>query len=103
VSVGSSKLQFALVNHRDQIMDRGHSDTTLRKRFWAESVAAGLFTFYFLITLVWHDWLEIVFGIDPDHGNGAVEWLIVGVSGALALACSVLARGEWRRTRPATA
>jgi apolipoprotein N-acyltransferase len=84
-------------------VDPGQSDTTLRARFWAESVAAGAFAFFFLITLVWHDWLEIVFGIDPDHGNGAVEWLIVGVSGVLALACFLLARGEWRRTRPATA
>ena len=84
-------------------MDPGLSDSTLRRRFWAESVAAGLFTFLFLITLVWHDWLEIVFDVDPDHGNGAVEWLIVGMSAVLALGCSLLARSEWRRTRPVTA
>jgi len=82
-------------------MDQGQG--SLRKRFWVESVAAGLCTILFLVTLAWHDWLELVFGIDPDNGSGAVEWLIVGVTVALALTCSLLARIEWRRARPATA
>lgn len=84
-------------------MDQGQRVSTLRTRFWVESVAAGLCTFLFVVTLVWRDWLELVFGIDPDNGSGAVEWLIVGVTAALALTCWLLARVEWRRARPATA
>jgi apolipoprotein N-acyltransferase len=83
-------------------MHQGQRVSTLRKRFWIESVAAGLCTFLFVVTLTWHDWLELVFGIDPDSGSGAAEWLIVGVTAALALTCSLLARIEWRRARPAT-
>lgn len=84
-------------------MDQGQRVSTLRNRFWVESVAAGLCTFLFVVTFVWHDWLELVFGIDPDGGSGAVEWLIVRVTAALALTCSLLARVEWRRAHAATA
>jgi hypothetical protein len=49
------------------------------------------------LTLAWRDWLEIVFKIDPDHHNGTVEWLIVGVSFAFAIAFFVAADRE-RRT-----
>ncbi len=49
-----------------------------------------------VVTLVWHDWIELVFGVDPDHGSGAVEWLIVALAAAVALAFGVMARAEWR-------
>jgi len=50
-----------------------------------------------VITLVWKDWIEIVFRVDPDVGSGAVEWAIVGLTVLLTLAFSALARSEWRR------
>jgi hypothetical protein len=50
-----------------------------------------------LITLVWNDWIEIVFRVDPDAGNGSLEKAIVIVLLAAAIVAAWLARTEWRR------
>jgi hypothetical protein len=68
-----------------------------RRRFWVEVglalVSAGLLA----ITLLWHDWIEIVFGVDPDEGNGLVELLVSGSFLAMTLVFTVSSRLEWRR------
>lgn len=69
-----------------------------RARFWVFIGAGVTFTLLFAITLMWPNWLELVFHIEPDEGSGAVEWLIVGVSGATALLCFILTGREWHRT-----
>jgi len=56
-----------------------------------------------VVTLVWHDWVEIVFRVDPDRGNGWLEWLVVAAAFGLTLTFSVSARQEWRRSTSATA
>ena len=50
-----------------------------------------------VVTIFWRDWIEWIFGVDPDQHSGSMEWLIAGalLSGALVLA--VLARMERRR------
>jgi hypothetical protein len=68
----------------------------MRARFWIETALAVAAVALFLLTLVSREWIELVFGVDPDHGNGSLEWLI-----AIALLCtsgafSYLARREWR-------
>jgi hypothetical protein len=71
----------------------------LRRRFWLESVLGSITGVVAIITLFWHDWIEIVFGVDPDEGNGSAEWLVVVI---LLIVTSVLvlgARLEWRRAR----
>ena len=73
-----------------------------RRRFWFELAAAGSCSILFVVTLFWNDWIEVIFGADPDEGSGALEWLIVGVFFALALVSSVLARREWHRAEIAT-
>jgi hypothetical protein len=45
---------------------------------------------------VWHDWIEGVFGFDPDHHNGSFEWELVVVCCVVSLAAAYLARREWR-------
>jgi hypothetical protein len=71
----------------------------LRRRFWLESVLGSITGAVAIITLFWHDWIEIIFGVDPDKGNGSAEWLVVVI---LLVVTSVLvlgARLEWRRAR----
>ena len=69
----------------------------LRARFWVEAFLAAVSGVFLILTLLWKDWIEIVFGVDPDHHSGSVEWLIVAVSLAITVIFFVLARLEWRR------
>jgi hypothetical protein len=73
------------------------------KAFWIESVLGSVTTFLALLTLVWPDWIEGIFGVDPDHGNGSFEWAIVAGCFAVTIASAVLAGREWRRAAPASA
>jgi hypothetical protein len=59
-------------------------------RFWFEAVLAAVSGLLGLITLVWRDWIEIVFGVDP-------EWVIVFVLLLIAVVAGALARAEWGR------
>jgi hypothetical protein len=70
----------------------------LRTRFWIESALAGASAFLFALTLVWKDWIEAIFGVDPDHSSGGLEWAIVAVLVVVTLVATLLARAERRRT-----
>lgn len=71
----------------------------LRHRFWFESVLGSIACVLAVVTLFWHDWIEAVFGVDPDRGNGSAEWLVVAVLLIVALALAIGARLEWRRAQ----
>jgi hypothetical protein len=73
----------------------------LRRRFWLETSLALVSSSVFILTVVHRDWIESVFGIDPDQGNGTLEWLIVGTVLVVSLALFTLASHEWRRIRAA--
>ena len=69
----------------------------VRIRIWVELIvgsAAGLLA---VVTLFWRDWIEIVFGFDPDHDNGSVELLIVFCLFVVAIVLGVTAKWERRR------
>ena len=76
---------------------------TRKTRFWIEVTLAGTSAIFFLLTILWKDWVEVIFGVDPDHGDGSVEWQITVAAAVLAVLCAVLARIEWQRMRPLTA
>jgi hypothetical protein len=76
---------------------------TLRPRFWIEIVAAVFSTVVLVLTLLWKDWIEIIFHVDPDRGSGALEWFIVAASVAVTLVLVVAARIEWRRAAASSA
>ncbi|MBV9363049.1 MAG: hypothetical protein JO286_24370 [Solirubrobacterales bacterium] len=68
----------------------------VRAAFWVEAVLSACSGVLVLLTVAWPDWIEGVFGVDPDHHNGSLEWMLVIVC-CLVLVCSAaLARREWR-------
>lgn len=73
----------------------------VRTRAWIETVAAAVSGILFLVTLVWRDWIERLFGVNPDTGSGALEWVIVFVALCATVGFSLLARSDWRRARRA--
>lgn len=70
---------------------------SIRARFYAETILGILTGVAFVVTLFYRDWIEVVFKVDPDQGQGWVEWLIVAGLLVVTLALSALARHEWRR------
>jgi hypothetical protein len=68
-----------------------------RNRFRLEVYCAGVTLLLGVLTLVVPDWIEAVFRVDPDGGDGSLEaWLVVAcfaVTGALG----TLAVGTYRR------
>jgi hypothetical protein len=70
---------------------------------WVEvalALAAGVAA---LLTLLWKDWIELVFGVDPDRHSGSLEWLVASALLAAAVGLSLAARREWRHRMQAPA
>jgi hypothetical protein len=71
----------------------------LRYRFWLESIFGSITGVVAVVTLFSHDWIEAVFGVDPDKGSGSAEWLVVMILLLLTVAFAAGARLEWRRAQ----
>lgn len=69
----------------------------VRARFWLEAILAAVTGALFVLTLYSRDWIEEIFHIEPDEGNGSLEWLIVIVLLVATIALIAAARSEWRR------
>lgn len=68
--------------------------------FWAETALAVLTACLAILTSVWPDWIEAVFGFDPDHHNGSFEWELTLALAVVTLILGALARRTWvRRAR----
>ena len=50
-----------------------------------------------LTTILWSDWIEIVFRVDPDRGSGMLERAIAAALLVPALCFGMRARSTWRR------
>jgi len=72
----------------------------LRVRFWFEAAIALCTCCLALLTILWPDWIELVFGVDPDHGSGRLEWAAVAALAVAAVTASVATRVEWQRSAP---
>ena len=70
---------------------------TARIRFRIEVVLAVLAAGLAVLTLITREWIEIVFGIDPDKGSGALEWAIAAALFVASAALALIAR--WDRKR----
>lgn len=76
---------------------------SIRARFWIEATLAVISGFVLVLTLTWPQWIEAIFGVDPDGGSGSLEVVVSVALVAVTLAWAVLARLEWRRSSaPAT-
>jgi len=71
------------------------------KRFWIEALFAGASAFLAALTIVWRDWIEAAFGVDPDGGTAALEWAIVTALVLAALVAALIARADLRAGRAA--
>lgn len=70
----------------------------IRRRFWFEAILASLTGVLTGLTLIYPDWIEIVFGINPDRGSGAIEWALACSLAVVTVVSSRVALLEWRRT-----
>jgi len=66
-------------------------------RFWVELAAGILSALMLVIASVWPQWIEAVFGVDPDGGTGEAEWGVAVGLCAFTLLMFVAARREWKR------
>ena len=68
---------------------------SVRGRFWIEfglAVSSGVLL---VLALVRQDWIESLFGVDPDRGNGSLEWELPVVLLIATVTFSAIARLEW--------
>ena len=63
-----------------------------KTRLALETALAVIFAVIFVATVFWPDWIELVFGENPDAGSGQFEWAIVAISGVLAVGSIIAAR-----------
>ncbi|MEO6652554.1 MAG: hypothetical protein ABIP17_07850 [Ilumatobacteraceae bacterium] len=66
--------------------------TDLPTRFWYQATTAGVGFALFLLTLVTREWIEILTGLDPDGGSGALEFGLAFALLAIAAVSAVFAR-----------
>jgi hypothetical protein len=71
----------------------------LERRLLIEKTLAYLSASICLLTVVWRDWIELAFRVDPDGGNGAVEWMIVSVLAVTSVVLTTVARADRQRLR----
>ena len=57
--------------------------------FWIEVAFASLSSLGFMVTLFVGNWIELLFGVDPDQGDGTLERFVV--LGCLAVTATVMA------------
>jgi hypothetical protein len=78
------------------IAPRRQSPKYLRTRFWIESGMGVLSATLALLTLIWPDWIERIFGYEPDAGNGSIEVSLTVAMAIATVVLALLARSEWR-------
>jgi len=71
----------------------------LRGRFWVELSLGVMSGAAFVLTILWHDWIERVSPLDPDRGDGSLEYMLLAGLLTITITTALLARREWAQTR----
>jgi hypothetical protein len=71
----------------------------VRIRFWLEAAVAVASLGLWVATLVWPEWIELIFHVDPDEGSGSLERALTILLPAIGFAVSFVTAREWRRDR----
>ncbi|HEY4610876.1 MAG TPA: hypothetical protein VIH06_16780 [Ilumatobacteraceae bacterium] len=66
-------------------------------RFWIEAITASLGAALLALTLVSAEWFEELTGLEPDGGNGSLEWALPVVLLAISASCAFVARRTYQR------
>jgi hypothetical protein len=72
-------------------------DRRLPTRFWFEAITAVIGLTLFVLTLFTREWFELLTGLDPDGGNGALEIALAFALLAISAASMLAARRDYRR------
>jgi hypothetical protein len=75
---------------------------TVRRRFWVEAAAAVVTGVMLVVTAIAPDWIERLWEVEPDGGDGSLEWMLVGVLALVTITLVVAARVEWTRAQRLT-
>lgn len=70
---------------------------TLRR--WISGVLAVVSTVLLVLTLIWPQWIEGIFEVEPDSGDGSAETLLAVGLAAVAVLSSVDTAWLWWRLR----
>ncbi|HEX8733079.1 MAG TPA: hypothetical protein VF725_13585 [Ktedonobacterales bacterium] len=72
---------------------------SLRRQFWIKLGVASVTILVFAFTITHSAWIELVFGVDPDKGSGALEWALAAILTLVAVAVILSMRYEWLRAK----
>jgi hypothetical protein len=71
----------------------------MNARRWFSGALAVISAALLMLTLTWPQWIEGIFGVEPDSGDGSFELMVVLGLAALAVASSAEVIAGWRRAR----
>jgi hypothetical protein len=66
---------------------------------WTETTLAVLSGVTLVLTMITREWVELIFGVDPDHADGSLEWAILGGLLTTTVLFSLLAYRRWLQLR----
>ena len=72
-----------------------------KARMWIQAGLAAATGNLAVVTIISREWIEFVFGVDPDRGSGAMEWVVVAILAVATVGFTLAARAQWRRIRTA--
>ncbi|GAA5021063.1 hypothetical protein GCM10023258_10150 [Terrabacter aeriphilus] len=73
------------------------------RRFWAVLAVGLLALATAVLTLAWPEWIEAVFGAEPDEGRGSTEQGVAVACAVVFLICVAASARIVLRSRPVTA